>query len=91
MIGDEKLTEVKSDSIVYVDENKTFCLLFNHRDSEVTKINKKTSSVLFLIDEFENDTNIQEDFIYQFSKIFDSKRIRKFQINKTTKGVDINE
>lgn len=91
LIGEKKSTEIKSDSIIYVDENKTFCMHFNHRDSEVTKITKETSSAIFLIDEFKNESNIQEDFIYQFSKIFGSTSIKNFEINKTKTGVDINE
>lgn len=53
-LGEREKIEVQSNHIVYADEKRIICWLWNHKDSKETCIDENSSRVLFFIDSFDS-------------------------------------
>lgn len=54
-LGEKQNISVRSDHIVYADQERIMCWLWNHKDSAETCIDDKTKTVLFFVDGFDHD------------------------------------
>lgn len=54
-LGERESVAVHPDHVVYADEQRVICWLWNHKDSAETCIDESTESVLFFIDSFDLD------------------------------------
>jgi len=52
-LGEREAVDVQPDHVVYADEAKVLCWLWNHKDSAKTCIDETTESVIFFIDGFD--------------------------------------
>jgi len=72
-LGGAKRQEVLAHHIVYADEAKVLCWLWNHKDSELSCIDENTKDVVFFIDSAITPTHIsvsdaKEQFIEHLKK-----------------------
>lgn len=49
-LGMQHPVEVKSNHVIYADQERTLCWLWNHKDAAATSINETTREVVFFID-----------------------------------------
>lgn len=54
-LGERQRTEVQSNQVVYGDDARIVCWLWNHKDSMDTCIDENSTRVLFFIDSFDNN------------------------------------
>ena len=54
-LGEREKVVTQSNHVVYADEEKIMCWLWNHKDSAETCIDESSKCVLFFIDSFERD------------------------------------
>ncbi|MBM3192359.1 MAG: hypothetical protein FJZ63_06905 [Chlamydiae bacterium] len=55
-LGEREKIAVKSHHVVYADDERIMCWLWNHKDSAETCIDESSNYVLFFIDSFKCDT-----------------------------------
>ena len=53
-LGEREKVSARSNQVVYADDQKIICWLWNHKDSAETCIDEKSECVLFFIDSFEH-------------------------------------
>jgi DNA/RNA-binding domain of Phe-tRNA-synthetase-like protein len=54
-LGEREQVETKPNHVVYADEERIICWLWNHKDSGETCIDESSECVLFFVDSFEHD------------------------------------
>lgn len=54
-LGERQKIEAKSQHVVYADEQRILCWLWNHKDSAKTCIDENSKHVVFFIDAFDHD------------------------------------
>lgn len=55
-LGDRGKIITKSNEIIYADDERVICWLWNHKDSAETCIDESSEYVIFFIDAFDSDT-----------------------------------
>jgi DNA/RNA-binding domain of Phe-tRNA-synthetase-like protein len=54
-LGEKEAVATKSNQVVYADDQRIICWLWNHKDSAETCIDETSEQVLFFIDSFEHN------------------------------------
>jgi DNA/RNA-binding domain of Phe-tRNA-synthetase-like protein len=67
-IGMKEKIEVKKEHIIYADEKKVLCWLWNHKDAIDSCIDKNTQEVLFFIDSAVDSSNSVESALKLLSQ-----------------------
>ncbi len=54
-LGERQKTDVRSNHVIYADDQRVICWLWNHKDSAETCIDENSQRVIFFIDAFHRD------------------------------------
>lgn len=79
-LGEKERITTKSNQVVYADDQRIICWLWNHKDSAETSIDETSQYVLFFIDSFEH--NKVELALNEFEK-----NLEKIQCFSLEKGI----
>lgn len=55
-LGEREKTEIRPNHVVYADDQRIMCWLWNHKDSAETCIDDHSKSVIFFVDAFEQSS-----------------------------------
>lgn len=90
-LGERAKIEVKSNHVVYADEEKIICWLWNHKDSLETCIDEHSKQVVFFVDSFDNiKTRTALNQLEKHLKQIHCIPLDKGVLNKTCPQVDLN-
>lgn len=90
-LGTKEETEVKSNHVVYSDQQRIFCWLWNHKDAHETCIDENSKRVIFFIDSF--DSERADKSLEMVEKHFYNvhcQPITKGVLNKSCSQVEVN-
>lgn len=59
-LGQRDAIQAKSNHVIYADDARIICWLWNHKDSAATCIDESTNEVIFFIDSIRSETNLQD-------------------------------
>lgn len=90
-LGERERVKVQSNQVVYADEKRIVCWLWNHKDSMETCIDENTSRVLFFIDSFDsNQVQMALNTLEGHLKNIHCIPIEKGVLNKVSSVVNLN-
>lgn len=79
-LGEREKITAKSNQVVYADDQRIICWLWNHKDSGETCIDQTSSNVLFFVDSFEHSK-------VQFALKTLEENLEKIQCLPVEKGI----
>jgi len=72
-IGEREKVDVKDQHVIYADESRVLCWLWNHKDAAATCIDDETKEVVFFIDSAQpSESNTLQEALDQLSHYLES-------------------
>lgn len=81
-LGQREEIEIKKNHLVYTDDQRVICWLWNHKDAAETCIDENTKSVLFFIDSVDGKVEEALELLKEHLKTINGTTIATGRLNK---------
>lgn len=90
-LGEREEIQTQPNHVIYADQEKVMCWLWNHKDAVATCIDNESKSILFFIDGFDNESVLESlQLLSMLLKNIQCVTTQMGILNQTSPKADVN-